>query len=143
MKTVTTTPVVHILHLVKLVNHFGEGIVHEYVGHTLILGIESDDEFQRIYSEYFDCFNAEGFEVLHSTCNEDALDYDCDLEHMQNVDDLDEDNPFLLDKDDCQYVWHVLNNHKYGQRPTFDESVWAMWDAYEGVNLAFVRGNNI
>ena len=135
MINATPTPVVHILHLVQLVSRFGEGLVREYVGHTLILGIESDKEFQRIYSEYFDCFNAENFEVLHSTCAEDALDYDSDLDYMQSVEDIDEDNPFLLDKDDCQYVWRTLNDHKYGQR-TYTNAVINMFNAYEGVNFA-------
>ena len=139
------TPKVHILHLIRKVPDFTTSTCfhNEYWGHTLILGINSDKEFNKVFEQYFNCFNTEDFEVLHSTCTEDALDYDCDLDHMQSVDDIDEDNPFLLDDDDRQYVWHILNDHRYGQRMTFDESVWAMWDSYEGVNLAFVRGNNI
>ena len=136
------TPVVHILHLVKLTHDFEHGLYREYVGHTLIFGIESDEEFQSVYSKYFDCFNAEGFEVLHSTCTEYEVDYDNDLEYMQSVDDIDENNPFLLDKEDCQYVWSTLNDHKYGQR-TFDNSIINMFNSYDGVNLAWIRGCNI
>lgn len=143
MKTVTTaTPVVHILRLTKFSHVFGEGITREEIGYTYLFGIKSAEEFKRIFDKYFDCFNAEYYEVLVDECAEDALDYS-DVDHMQSVDDLDEDNPFLLDEDMMHYVWGVLNHRKYNTRPTFSESVGQMFDAYNGVNLAWVTGCNI
>ena len=118
---------IYILHLTKAMHDFEHGFYRAYVGHTLLLDCPNDAEFQRIFNQYFDCFNAERYEVLVSTCDEDDLDYDCDLEHMQSINDLDEENPFMLDESDRREVWHTLNEHKYGQ-VSVDKSICAMFN---------------
>lgn len=74
-------------------------------------------EVKNLIHKYFDCFNMpepspwhNQFYVEVSTAPLWAFD---DPEILQNAENLNEDNPFLLNDDDNNWVWHNVNEYLY------------------------------
>ena len=85
------------------------------IAHTAV--ICKTTETAGILQRFFNCFNMPepspfGVQFHVDVVTAPVYDFD-DPATLQLADDLNEDNPFLLDECDNTWIWHNVNEHLY------------------------------